>query len=137
MTSSMSKYLEELKSSGSLALFANLLFEMVLVGWIAFAGLYSIEVLLPTFVTARISLVKFSILLIGLTTILSLIGTTLPKEKDQSWHPSSKWILGLTISFALISLAVAHYRFPWWTIPICVAGYVTTGYLFWKNHSSK
>lgn len=136
MSPSLTRLLARMKDTGALAVIANLLFDAILIGWIAFAGLYSIEVLLPTFVTARISLVKLAFVLIIFTVLLSLLGTVLPLGKNISRHPRIQRILGLTVLFIAISIALAHYRFPWWAIPICLGGYAAAGYLFWKNSSS-
>ncbi|MFA9262361.1 MAG: hypothetical protein ACEQSB_03335 [Undibacterium sp.] len=139
MPPSFTTLLERSKKNGSLAIGANLLFDIVLLGWLAFAGLYSIEVLLPTFVTARLSLVKFSVILIGLTALLAVTGKSLPHtsritERAPHIH---RWLFFVTIAFILGILTLAHYRFPWWTIPISVGSYAATSYVFWKNYRSE
>jgi phosphatidylserine synthase len=124
--------LDKYSSDERLAVAANLLSDVVFVGWIAFAGLYAIEVLLPTFVTARLSLVKFAILLLGLTSLLIWLSQSLAPTKQPSKKILSRPLL---ILFAMVSIgiiALAHYRFPWWSIPIIVSGYSLVLWLFFR-----
>lgn len=128
--------LERIKENGSLAIFTNLLFDTVTLGWLVFSGLYAVEVLLPTFVTARLSLVKLSILLIALTTLLAALRKSLPKTDSEGESASTGliWIAGL---FAIGTITTAHYRFPWWSIPLLVGGYFIIAWLFHKNSREK
>ncbi len=110
------------RTDGRLAILANLLFDVVLAGWIAFAGLYAIEILLPTSVTARLSLVKLSVILLFLTSLLAWLGSILGKGERSPEKLSRPIILSISI-IAVGIIALAHYRFPWWSIPILVASY--------------
>lgn len=74
MPDTLKKLLDRSVETGRLALVANLLYDVVLIGWLAFAGLYAIETLLPTFVMARLSLVKFALILLMLTSLLVWLG---------------------------------------------------------------
>jgi hypothetical protein len=131
MHDSLNKFLERTKETGSLALFANLLFDAVILGWLVFAGLYALEALLPTFIIARLSLVKFSIILIALTALLTTLRTSLPPARFKK--TSDSWFLWTAITFLVGTITIAHYRFPWWSIPLCVIGYILIAWLFLKN----
>ncbi|MFZ1626938.1 MAG: hypothetical protein WAT81_04005 [Candidatus Moraniibacteriota bacterium] len=121
------------KKNGWLAIATNLLYETVLVGWIAFVGLYGIEALLPTFVTARLSLVKFAIILLALSGLLAWLGQRLKSNEIQTEErKNSRLFLALIFLGAGSIITLAHYRFPWWSIPILLAGYVLTLWLFNK-----
>lgn len=131
MTDKIKNFLDQSRESGSLALFANLLFDAVMLGWLVFAGLYAVEALLPTFVTARLSLVKFGIILIGLTALLAYARKDLPSPESEK--SSLAWLPWITVMFLAIIIAIAHYRFPWWSIPICLGSYLLIAWLFSKN----
>ncbi len=135
MTSPLDGLLERTKKNGSLAIFANLLFDAVLLGWIIFAGLYALEVLLPTFVTARLSLVKFSVFLITLTALLARLRRSLPETDSEKTAPTRLiWMTGL---FVVGTIIIAHYRFPWWSIPLSTGGYLIIAWLFLRNSEVK
>ncbi len=137
MHASIENLLARYRKDGRLAVFANLLFDVVLVGWIVFAGLYALEVLLPTFVTARLSLVKASVILLFLTSLLAWLGSMLGAEKDAaSKTPSHPVIISTTI-VALGIIALAHYRFPYWSIPILIIGYAIAIWIFAKGTDRK
>ncbi|MGB4833677.1 MAG: hypothetical protein WBP40_01445 [Candidatus Moraniibacteriota bacterium] len=124
--------LDKYASDGRLAIAANLLSDIVCVGWIAFAGLYAIEVLLPTFVSARLSLVKFAILLLGLTSLLIWLIQSLAPTKQPSNRILSRPLRILLIMVAIGIISLAHYRFPWWSIPIIVSSYSLVLWLFFR-----
>lgn len=119
-------------TNGRLAIAANLLFDLVLVGWVAFTGLYALEVLLPTFVIARISLVKLAVILLLLTTLLIWLGSILEVKREASTKKSSisHGFLIAIVAVSISVVALAHYRFPWWSIPLLLAGYTLTLWLF-------
>lgn len=135
MISPLDGLLERMKKNGGIAIFANLLFDAVFLGWIVFAGLYALEVLLPTFVTARLSLVKFSVFLITLTALLARLRKSLP-ETDSGKAALTRliWMAGL---FAIGTITIAHYRFPWWSIPLSTGGYLIIAWLFLRNSEVK
>lgn len=120
------------QKDGRLAVIANLLYDLVQVGWIAFAGLYVIEVLLPTFVIARLSLVKFAFMLLIGTALLIWLSTLLKNNSQarsiSERHP--RFYLGSLALMGCGIIALAHYRFPWWSIPIILGSYCIVGWLF-------
>lgn len=124
---------ELLIANGTLTILANLLYDVVLVGWVAFAGLFSLEILLPTFVTVRLSLVKFSFVLLVLTTLLAWLGRLLGRTQTNVTEPPLPrplFIFFLVAGLGVITLA--HYRFPWWSIPIIVGGYCLIVWLLYR-----
>ncbi len=138
MYASINTKLSQLKANGRLALLANLLFDIVLVGWCAFAGLYALEVLLPTFVIARLSLVKLAIALLLLTTLLIWLSSVLELRdtppKNKKFH--RLFLTGVIISSVGV-IALAHYRFPWWTIPVTLTGYALVVWLFVRENRTE
>lgn len=137
MISSVSGHIERMKKNGALAIFANLLFDTVLVGWLAFAGLYALEALLPTFIIARLSLVKLGIILIGLTALLAGLRKSLTKVETEGEAPAAgSFVAWSAAIFFFGTIAIAHYRFPWWSIPICVGGYALLAWFLMKNREA-
>jgi hypothetical protein len=104
------------------------------VGWVAFIGLYFIEVLLPLFVTTRISLVKFSLLLLVLTSTLIWLKTALDGKTQTYTKPPThhQFFLVSLLIMSYGAIALTHYRFPWWSIIILLVGYITLGRYFLK-----
>jgi len=130
-TNTFKKLDERLQADGHIAIAANLLYEAVLIGWASFALLYALETLLPTFVIARLSLVKFSVCLILFTILLGWLGQLGEAKIAQTkkMHPLLLAVLGL---FLLSTVMLANYRFPWWTIPISIGGYGLVAWFFFK-----
>lgn len=136
MRLSIEKIIAPYKANGQLAIAANLLFDLVLVGWIAFAGLYALEVLLPTFVIARLSLVKLAVILLVLTSLLAWLGSVLDIKMAGSQernHLSRRSLVAIIIGGVSV-VALAHYRFPWWSIPMMLSGYVLALWFFVREH---
>lgn len=121
------------KKDGRLAVAANLLFDLVSVGWIAFAGLYALETLLPTFVTARLSLVKLAVVLLLLTSALAWLGKMLEVKGVAENEKRTHLFLIVFVVAGIGIVALAHYRFPWWSIPVSIGGYMLAGWLFLKS----
>ncbi len=130
MYTSLNNFLKRCKANGSLAIIANLLFDVVLVGWITFTGLVAMEILLPTFVSARLSLVKFSLLLLILTALLVWLGRLLGRTENALEKSNYRPLLTLCGIVGLGILTFAQYRFPGWSIPIILGGYLSIGWLF-------
>jgi hypothetical protein len=137
MNESIKKFLNQEIQNGRLALAANLLYDIVLVGWIAFAGLYALEALLPTFVIARLSLVKFAVLLLVLSSLLFWLAEKLRPAEVSSKKGLSRPLLIFIGLAGFGVIALTHYRFPWWSIPISLCGYSIIIWLFAKRFKAE
>jgi hypothetical protein len=124
------KQLAFLKENGFLVVCYALLAEALLWGFIGFIVLFTLETLLPTFVTVRFSLTKFFLFLFLFSFILILLGRYL--NISFSWPTNKKspavwlgllWMLGI--------LSVSLYKFPLPIIPIIIIGFFLVGFLFW------
>lgn len=119
------------RASGLLKVIYTLATEALLIGYVYFIGFFTIETLLPTFVTVRFSLTTFFFFLIIATMLLSLLGRFL--ALSFSWNINKKspllW-LGLlwTLGIATISLI----KFPLVLLLIIIALFFLSGYLFWN-----
>lgn len=132
MHTTLKKLLDREIATGRLAVAANLLYEAALVGWIAFGGLYALEALLPTFVTARLSLVKFGVLLLVLSSILIWLSQHLKPVSHQTKKETSRPLSIFLIITGLGIVTLTHYRFPWWSIPISISSYGLIVWLFFR-----
>lgn len=123
--------LMKLKENGFLRVCYALLLEALFIGYLGFITLFTMEMLLPTFVTARFSLTKFFFLLFLFSFILTALGRYL--DMSFAWKINKKnpllWIgLLWTLGILLLSL----YKFPPFIIPIIILAFFLIGYLFWK-----
>lgn len=106
----LNQKMTEWQESGKLAIAASLLFELLIVLWLGFIALFSLETLLPTFVTIRISLTNFlTVLILGTILYLFLeqkVDAPLEQNKTPRWLSVGVWCFGAL----LIALSLA--RFP-------------------------
>lgn len=125
------KYLARFKENGFLTVCYALLLEALIIGYLGFIALFTMEMLLPTFVSARFSLTKFFFFLFLFSFVLTGLGRYL--DMSFKWKINKKnpmlW-LGLlwTIGILLLSL----YKFPPFIIPIIILAFFLIGYLFWQ-----
>ena len=119
------------RATGVLHVVYALSTEALLIGYLYFIGLFTIETLLPTFVTVRFSLTKFFFLLLLATFLLSLLGRFL--SLSFSWNITRKSpLLWLGILWAIGILTVSLIKFPFPIIPLLIGGFLVVGYLFWQ-----
>lgn len=118
------------KENGFLLVVYTLLAEALVLGFFGFAGLFTLETLLPSFVTTRLSLTKFLFLLLSFTFALGLLGRYI----DLSFHRPTKKspLIWMGLVWTLGILAISLYKFPLIIIPVLIAGFFIVGFLFWK-----
>lgn len=120
-----------LRANGFLQVCYALMSEALFIGYLFFIGLFTVETLLPTFVTARLSLTKFFFLLTLGALLLSLLGKFL--NISFPWNISKKHpLLWLGILWTVGILAVSLFKFPLITIPILIALLLFSLSLFWQ-----
>lgn len=100
-----------LRQSGFLSIITLLLSELIVVLWLSFFALFALEMLLPTFVLARLSLAQYFFwLLLGTLATLKLRQETsiayfdIPKK---IWFPAI--IFGWFFVLILTLLALVHF----------------------------
>ncbi len=125
------RHLASLKENGFLAVCYALLAEALIIGYLGFTLLFTVETLLPTFVTARFSLTTFLFVLVLLSFILAALGRYLDISFEQKINKKSP-MLWLGLFWMLGILAISLYKFPPLAIPIIIAGFFLIGFLFWK-----
>lgn len=124
------------ENSGYLTLVWALLFEMLLFGFLGFAGLYTLEVLLPTFITARISLTKvFFFLLLGIS-LLAWIGAKLNLEFPKH-SPQKSPLIWMVLIWSIALLLISMIKLPLWSIPIFLTATIGIILLFSKLSLAK
>lgn len=128
---SLVPYLTTLKQNGFLRVCYALLAETLVIGFLIWSALFTIETLLPTFVTVRFSLTLFFSILILLASVLSVLGHFLDISFEAQEYTKSPWLwIGLVWMFGI--LLISLYKFPPLTIPIIVGGFFFIGFLFYK-----
>lgn len=131
LKNTVTPWLLRLHTDGTLRVVYALTVEALFIGYLFFAGLFTIETLLPTFVTVRFSLTKFFFVLIIGTMLLSLLGRSL--ALSFSWNITKRNpLLWLGILWSIGILTVSLMKFPPFLIPILVALFLLSGYLFWN-----
>ena len=125
------------KQSGMLAIVAALLFELLVVLWLSFLALFSLETLLPTFITIRLSLTNFlTVLILGTLLYLSLeqkissdpgVNTD---SKLERWLSIGLWVFGAIL--LLLSLA----RFSLVGVIVFFLSYLALLWLLKRFHES-
>ena len=119
------------RASGLLKVLYTLATEALLIGYVYFIGFFTIETLLPTFVTVRFSLTTFFFFLIISTMILSLLGRFLALSFSWSINKKSP-ALWLGLLWALGIATISLIKFPPIFIPIIIVCFALSGYLFWN-----
>ncbi|MEP7162567.1 MAG: hypothetical protein ABI747_02285 [Candidatus Moraniibacteriota bacterium] len=130
------RYLDRFAREGYLALAYALLLEILAIGFVVFAGLFTLETLLPTYITARLSLAKLFFLLLLSVFLLIAIGksagirfTEKPKKIGFLLWGACVWGVGLS--------ALSLYKFPLWSIPLLLILFAAISHLFWKLFSGE
>lgn len=130
LTKQLLPTLERSKQSGTLLLIYALSAEALCIGYVFFAGLFTLETLLPTFVTVRLSLSAFFAILVLCTFVVALLGRFLQASFPWTFTMKSPLVI-LAILWAIGILALSLIKFPWILIPVLIAGFFLSGYLFW------
>jgi hypothetical protein len=120
---------EKWRVSGSLSVAYALLAEALLIGFVTFAGLFTIETILPTFISVRLNLTAFLALLLIGSFLLATLGRFLNIDFPSGlrWRNPFLWI-GIVWTIGI--LAVSLYKFPLFLIPILILTFLGIGYLF-------
>lgn len=123
--------LAKFRENGFLTVCYALLLEALVIGYLGFIALFTMEMLLPTFVSARFSLTKLFFSLFLFSFVLTALGRYL--DMNFEWKINKKnpmlWFgLLWTLGILLLSL----YKFPLTIIPIIILAFFLIGYLFWK-----
>ena len=125
------RHLKKMKQNGFLAVCYALLLEALLIGYLGFMALFTIEMILPTFVAARFSLTKFFFLLFLFSFVLTALGRYL--DMSFEWKITKKNpLLWLGFLWTLCILLLSLYKFPPAIILIIILAFFLIGYLFWK-----
>lgn len=119
------------RTNGALFVIYALAVEALIIGYVFFSGLFTVETLLPTFVTVRFSLTKFFFILILGTILSSLLGrflnlsfsSPLSRKTPLLWF-GTFWGSGI--------LLISLIKFPPLLIPVIIALFLLSGYLFWN-----
>ncbi|PIX90385.1 MAG: hypothetical protein COZ29_00310 [Candidatus Moranbacteria bacterium CG_4_10_14_3_um_filter_45_9] len=120
-----------LKKNGVLTISYALLTEALFIGYLAFIALFTLEMLLPTFVTVRLNLTTFFFILFSFSFVLAFLGHILNLTFDQKIQKKNPLVwIGLFWTIGILILSLPH--FPPLLIPFIIITFLLIGYLFWK-----
>jgi len=120
-----------LKKNGVLTISYALLTEALFIGYLAFIALFTLEMLLPTFVTVRLNLTTFFFILFSFSFVLAFLGHILNLTFDQKIQKKNPLVwIGLFWTIGILILSLSH--FPLLLIPFIIITFLLIGYLFWK-----
>lgn len=125
----MSAILKKWQDTGLLHVVYALLSEALLIGFVMFAALFTLETLLPTFVAARLSLTAFLAILIIGSFLLAALGRFLSIDFPSGLRHRNP-ILWVGIAWIAGILAISLYKFPLILIPVIILAFLGIGYLF-------
>ncbi|MEI8097003.1 MAG: hypothetical protein WCG73_02770 [Candidatus Moraniibacteriota bacterium] len=131
LTRYITERLIHFKKNGVLVVLYALIVEALFIGYLAFATLFTLEMILPFFISAHLSLTKFFFALFLASFVLTLLGRIL--DLNFQWNINKKnpllWIAFLwTVSIFGLSL----FNFPPFIIPLIIIAFLFVGFLFWK-----
>ena len=109
------KYLTFLKEDGFWVMIHKLLSDTIALLLIAFAGLATVEGLIPGFISVHLNLAKVLIVIALLIFARIIIGHTKKIALPQS---TSKWLLGGLMLWSSLLIVNALIRFPFYAIVI-------------------
>lgn len=131
------RHIQQLKAwtrGGKLVIVSLLFSELLVVLWFAFAALFSFEMLLPTFVTARLSLTN-SLAWLILGTLLAL--WLRQRSGSVSLAVSKKtasWLLVIIIGYGLAIGILASVRFSLLSGIGFFSAYCYLSFLLWQEY---
>lgn len=116
----ISPLLKTWKESGILAFGYSLLVELLALLYLLFLGLFTLEILLPGFVSVRINMAVFLATLIILTAGTAMLGRFLGAHFPAT-APYEKLIVGTVIAWGIGIIGIALISFPWWSLAVLLA----------------
>ena len=105
--------------------------EALAIGYLYFIGLFTIETLLPTFITVRFSLTLFFFFLLLATFLVALLGQFLELSFPYRITRKSP-LLFLGLLWGTGILVISLVKFPLWALILMTALFFVCGYLFWQ-----
>lgn len=105
------------------------LLELLTAAYVIFLFLFSLEMLLPTFVSSKISLVKFSGFLFLFTFAALGLGRML-QVRFSFALPFRKTLFALTPLWLVGILSLALLKFPLWALPVLMISALAVFYFF-------
>jgi hypothetical protein len=119
------------KETGLLQVLYALATEALVIGYLYFLGLFTVETLLPTFVTVRFSLALFLLVLVVLTLLIAALGRFLGLSFPLTITPHHPLFV-LALLWGISILVVSLIKFPPLSIPVIILLFLIVGYLFWQ-----
>lgn len=118
------------KENGVLTLLFNILVEFLFIGYIGFLSLFTLEMILPLFVTSHISLTKLFIILSSLSFFTLILGRIIEENFEIYLNKKNPFLwMGLLLALGIFSLSL--FQFPLGTIPFILIAFFTVLWFLW------
>ncbi len=125
--------LDNFREKGYGHIFYALLVETILLMLLSFAGLFTLETILPGLISGRFIIGKLIIVVTLLFFFTALLGRYLGISFPMTISSSLRALLIIGGLWALGILTISLLAFPIWSIPLFLISFATIGYIFWKE----
>jgi hypothetical protein len=115
-----------------LRFFFSLCCELLIILYLFFFFLWTTEVLLPGFISFRVSLAPYFALLLVFTYVLALLGEYLNLSFTKEL-PFQKTLLTFGFIWGIAIIAISLIDFPWWSILIILGFFIITVSYFYLS----
>lgn len=113
-----------------------LLIETILLILLSFAGLFTLETILPGLISGRFVIGKLIIIVTLLFFFTAFLGRSLGISLPITISSSLRTLLILMGLWALGILTISLLAFPTWSIPILLISFGAIGYFFFRELTS-
>lgn len=110
-----------------------LLIETILLILFSFAGLFTLETILPGLISGRFIIGKLIIVVTLLFFFTAFLGQYLGISFPMTISSSLRALLIIGGLWALGILTISLLAFPTWSIPLFLISFGLIGYFFWKE----
>lgn len=110
-----------------------LLIETILLMLLSFAGLFTLETILPGLISGRFIIGKLIIVVTLLFFFTAFLGRYLSISFPMTISSSLRALLIIGGLWALGIIMISLLAFPTWSIPLFLISFATIGYIFWKE----
>lgn len=113
-----------------------LLIETILLMLLSFAGLFTLETILPGLISGRFVIGKLIIIVSLLIFFTAYLGQKLSISSPMTTYRSFRTLLVIGGLWALGILTISLLSFPHWSIPIFLLSFGAIGYFFFRELTS-
>lgn len=125
--------LEKFKRKGYAHVLYALLIETILLILLSFAGLFTLEMILPGIISNRFVIGKLIIVVTVLLFFTAFLGRMLGISFSTITSQSIRIFMSIGLLWTLGISIISVLSFPLWSIPLFLIGFGAIGYLTWRE----